>query len=431
VTPKDCAKCHAREYGEFARSHHARAGEILASLDNVLAERAAGMPGNIADASNGCWQCHGSIVRFQRDAKGAVLRDSDTGAPRLLAPTWPNTGIGRINPDGSKGSCSACHPRHSFEAKVARSPESCGKCHLGPDHPQAEIYAESKHGIAFAAYRSRMALDKEGDWVLGKDYSAAPTCATCHISSYETPEGEVTANNHDVGRRISWTLRPAVSVRINRVLFDDGFKEDYPETRVTPKPGGSMETVENVMEQGTLVPKKVTRKVAEVMAWPQRRAEMQGVCLSCHGPSHVDGFYAQFDDLVAVYNEKFAKPAQKLMDSLLSDKVLKPNAPFEQEVQWTFYELWHHQGRRARHGASMMGPDFTHWHGMYEVAKSFYLDFLPQTVEAAAAKGPAMKKKYQDEVKRILARDEHIWRRGLSPEEAARLRDSYREKYGP
>jgi hypothetical protein len=145
----------------------------------------------------------------------------------------------------------------------------------------------------------------------------------------------------------------------------------------------------------------------------------------------VDGFYAQFDDLVAVYNEKFAKPAQKLMDSLLSDKVLKPNAPFEQEVQWTFYELWHHQGRRARHGASMMGPDFTHWHGMYEVAKSFYLDFLPQTVEAAAAKGPAMKKKYQDEVKRILARDEHIWRRGLSPEEAARLRDSYREKYGP
>src|SRR5208283_656739 len=45
VTPKTCAKCHAREYEEFSRSHHARAGEILASLDNVLAERAAGMPG--------------------------------------------------------------------------------------------------------------------------------------------------------------------------------------------------------------------------------------------------------------------------------------------------------------------------------------------------------------------------------------------------
>ncbi len=430
VTPLDCAKCHAREQAEFARSHHARAGEILASLDNVLAERAAGMPGNIADASNGCWQCHGSIVRFQRDAKGAVLRDSQSGAPKLLASTWPNTGIGRLNPDGSRGSCSACHPRHSFEAKVARSPESCGKCHLGPDHPQAEIYAESKHGIAFAANRSRMALDKEGGWVLGKDYSAAPTCSTCHISSYATSEGDVIANNHDVGRRISWTLRPAVSVKINRVQFDDGFKEDYPETRALPKPGGSMETLENVLEKGTLVQRKVTRKVSEVMAWPARRAEMRGVCLSCHGPSHVDDFYAQFDDLVTVYNEKFAKPAQKLMDELLADKVLKANAPFEHDLQWTFYEMWHHQGRRARHGASMMGPDYTHWHGMYEVAKSFYLDFLPQVVDTAATRGPALKKKYETEVNGLLARDEHIWKRGLSPEEAARLRDSYREKYG-
>jgi len=28
--------------------------------------------------------------------------------------TWPNTGIGRVNPDGSAGSCSACHTRHRF-----------------------------------------------------------------------------------------------------------------------------------------------------------------------------------------------------------------------------------------------------------------------------------------------------------------------------
>ncbi|MDP2989466.1 MAG: multiheme c-type cytochrome, partial [Kiritimatiellota bacterium] len=56
VTPRDCAQCHETEFKQFDRSHHARAGEILASLDNVLAERAAGMPGNNADAVNGCWQ---------------------------------------------------------------------------------------------------------------------------------------------------------------------------------------------------------------------------------------------------------------------------------------------------------------------------------------------------------------------------------------
>jgi hypothetical protein len=430
VTPKDCARCHEREYQEFSRSHHARAGEILASLDNVLAEKAAGMPGNIADAANGCWQCHGSIVRFQRDGKGEIARNPSTGEPKVLPSTWPNSGIGRINPDGTKGSCNACHSRHAFEAKVARSPENCGKCHLGPDHPQAEIYAESKHGIAFAANRDRMALDKERSWVLGKDYSAAPTCTTCHIGSYLTQEGEVAANNHDVGRRISWTLRPVVSTRLNRVLFKDGFKEDYPETRQIPKPGGTMETVENVLERGSLVTKKIDRTVAEVTTWENRRAEMRGVCLNCHSFTHVDNFYSSFDDLVTLYNEKFAKPAQALMNDLLADKVLDPNAPFDKEVQWIFYELWHHEGRRARHGASMMGPDYTHWHGMYEVSKHFYIEFLPAVLNAAAAKSPLLKKKYEQKVNDILNRAENIWKRGLSPEEAARLRDSYKERYG-
>src|SRR3989338_5876880 len=42
VTPKDCAQCHSQEYEQFSRSYHAAAGEIINSLDNVLAERAAG-----------------------------------------------------------------------------------------------------------------------------------------------------------------------------------------------------------------------------------------------------------------------------------------------------------------------------------------------------------------------------------------------------
>ena len=239
------------------------------------------------------------------------------------------------------------------------------------------------------------------------------------------------ANNHDVGQRISWTLRPAISAKISRVLFDDGFKEDYTEARAIPKPGGIMETVENVFEKGVLVAKKVARKVSKVFGWQDRRAHMQGVCLNCHGSSHVEGFYAQYDDLVILSNDKFARPAQQLMDELLADKVLNPSAPFEHTVQWTFYELWHHQGRRARMGAAMMGPDYTHWNGMYEVAKSFYLEFLPQVVDTAAMKSPALKAKYEKKVRDILARDENIWIRGVSPKEAARLRESYKEKYGP
>ena len=32
----------------------------------------------------------------------------------------------------------------------------------------------------------------------------------------------------------------------------------------------------------------------------------------------------------------------------------------------------------------MMGPDYTHWHGMYEVSKHYYTEFLPAVIEAAA-----------------------------------------------
>lgn len=429
VTPKDCAKCHELEYEQFSRSHHAKAGQILASLDNVLAEKVAGMPSNNADAVNGCWQCHGSMIKFKRDKDGKVLRSPPENKPIIDPLTWPNSGMGRMNPDGSQGSCHACHSRHSFEVKLSRSPENCGKCHMGPDHPQIEIYNESKHGIAFYANRDKMALDKEGEWVLGRDYSAAPTCATCHISAYMTPEGVAKANTHDVGERISWTLRPAVSKKQNLVVFADGEKENYTEDRPLPKIGEVIETTEKIVENETLVLKLVKRKVERIISWEERRTDMKGACLNCHSSTFVNNFYTQFDDLVALYNDKFAKPAGKIMADLAADSVLRPNAPFEHEVQWTYWELWHHEGRRARQGASMMGPDYTHWHGMYEVSKHYYTKFLPEVIQAAATKGPAMKEKYERVVARILTQDEHIWLKGLSAKEAEELRKAYKSRY--
>jgi hypothetical protein len=253
VTPLDCARCHQKEFDEFTRSHHARAGEILASLDNVLAEKVAGTPTNKADAINGCWQCHGSIVRFERDGGGQIRRIGTEQRPAIHPDTWPNSGMGRLNPDGSKGSCHACHSRHEFDAKLSRGPENCGKCHMGPDHPQIEIYNESKHGIAFYANRDRMALDKDGEWILGRDYAAAPTCATCHISGFVTPTGTVTGNSHDVGERISWTLRPIISTKLNLVRFEDGTQEDYPDTRALPALGATVDTTEYRVENERLV----------------------------------------------------------------------------------------------------------------------------------------------------------------------------------
>lgn len=426
VTPKDCSRCHGSEHDQFTRSHHARAGEILASLDNILAEKVAGMPGNKADAVNGCWQCHGSIVRFRRGEDGGILRGAE-GRPLIDPETWPNSGMGRLNPDGSKGSCHACHSRHAFEAKLARNPENCGKCHMGPDHPQIEIYNESKHGIAFQANRSDMALE-QSEWILGRNYSAAPTCASCHISAYMA-QGEVVAGNtHDVGERISWTLRPVVSTKINLVRYEDGTQDDYPDTRPVPRPGDVVDAVEHYVENGALRQRTERKKVSAVVTWQQRREAMKGVCRNCHGDSYVDNFYEQFDSLVALYNDKFAKPAKKIMDELYEDGLLDRKVLFAEDVEWTFWELWHHEGRRARHGASMMGPDYTHWHGMYEVSKHFYEKFLPEVTELAERKGRG--KRWKEKIAALLARPEHAWLKGLTAEEAAALQKGYEERYG-
>ncbi len=78
----------------------------------------------------------------------------------------------------------------------------------------------------------------------------------------------------------------------------------------------------------------------------------------------------------------------------------------------------------------MMGPDYTHWHGMYEVAKHFYEKFLPAVIETAGQKSPELKKKYEEKVAALLAQPEHLWRKGLKPEEAEALRKSYKERYG-
>ena len=64
-----------------------------------------------------------------------------------------------------------------------------------------------------------------------------------------------------------------------------------------------------------------------------------------------------------------------------SDKPLLKPVQFSNPIDFTWYEIWHHEGRRARHGVSMMGPDYTHWHGTYEVAKHFYSHYVPELEE--------------------------------------------------
>ena len=418
VTPMDCGRCHAEETKEFMASHHAKAGNILASLDNFLADTVEGskMPFNphsptpgmtvekvngMSSVNVGCKQCHGGKVALQAidgslitvdqlkpDAQGhptalnvvKQIKYDASHKPILDSSGWPNTGIGRLNLDGSRGSCSACHSRHDFSPRRARQPENCSKCHLGPDHPQKEIYDESKHGVAFRDLKDHMNLDAP-KWVLGEDYSQAPTCATCHMSANTRNGRKVT---HDPGHRISWTNRPPVSLLLDTDANGEVVKETDPEKR----------------------------KALVVEDWHTKRARMVQVCTHCHTENYVNAFYQQYDEFVINYNEKFAKPGLKIMSALTEQKLLTKQ-DFDAHIKWTWYLLWHHEGRRARHGASMMAPDYAHWHGMFEVAQCFYEEFIPEAralCDQAEKSGKGAEanavRKVIDE---ILARPEHAW----------------------
>ncbi len=369
VSPKDCSRCHETEYEEFSASHHAQAAKILGSLDNVLAEVVEGHTEFDAQghkvtpspaAVSGCLQCHGAEVK---------VRDDGTLDPA----TWPNTGMGRLNPDGSAGSCSACHMRHNFSRAQARQPENCGRCHLGPDHPQMEIYNESKHGIAFAANRGRFVAEMSGrDWIPGVQYEQGPTCSTCHMGA--TRKLPVT---HDVGARISWTLRPPISEKIDAASLAAG--------------------------------------KTDVRRWQDRRQDMKAVCSSCHSEEWVDDWYVQYDGLVTLYNDKFARPATELFKLARSSALFSNDVNFDDKIEYTYFLLWHHEGRRARHGAAMMGPDYTQWHGMFEVAERFYHEFVPElreVIERARAEGgakAAAAEKVQAKLDQVLNSPMHKW----------------------
>ncbi len=305
VSPKDCSRCHPSEAAEYARSKHANTLEIIWKIDPWLNH---GM-NNDVERTTGCFYCHGTVVKMV-DGK-------------LDEKTWPNVGVGRINPDGSKGSCSSCHTRHLFSVAEARKPEACGQCHLGPDHPQIEIYEESKHGAIYSAQGHTWNWDAApGTWTAGVDYRA-PTCAVCHMSGVKD-----VPTTHDVTERLAWETQAPLTIR----------PADF-------KPW----------------PAKTD--------WRTERAKMKKVCSPCHSKQWTDGHFASFDAAVKNYDENYYKPMKKLVDQVYAKKLLSKEKPLDEKLEIDMYELWHHEGRRARFGAAMMAPDYAWWHGFYELKK--------------------------------------------------------------
>jgi hypothetical protein len=223
--------------------------------------------------------------------------------------------IGRPNQaDGTIGNCTSCHARHVSSVALARLPETCGSCHQGPDHAQLEIYHESKHGVLFNAQRGSMRLDAKPDKLTAADMPV-PTCATCHMSGLEGGGNDKVRPTHDTSERLSYFLFAAVSDR---------------------------------------------RPNAEA-----GERNMRSVCTKCHTNPRILTFYKEARGVVLSTN-KIVNEAKGIMDGLRKEKLLT-DKPFDEPIEFLYFDLWHYGGRTAKHGAYMGGADFVQWHGYYEV----------------------------------------------------------------
>jgi len=295
-TAARCEQCHEVEVAEYMNSRHS-------------------IPAYVAYAGTGDLSAE-LLAQYQQIPEGSYAPDKSRNAlyelegpavTRFACEGCHNIGLPRA--DGSVGECQSCHLRHEFSLEQARKPETCNACHIGPDHPQWEIYQESPHGIAYATGGDDWNWEADPGTLSPVDIPAA-TCATCHFSGFGTA-----GTTHDVGDRLSWYLFAPVSKR---------------------RPN-----------------------------WEENIEEMQGVCIACHNENFIDEFYTAADKSTVAVNA-WVLESDAIVQPLKEAGLLSPK-PFDEPIDYTYFELWHHWGRTAKFGTWMQGPDYVQWHGAYEV----------------------------------------------------------------
>ena len=239
----------SRKRDEFAHSHHAKAGNILASLDNFLAETVEGSrvpfnphsptPGKDRRRWSTAWPASTPAASSATAAKSPCkrtdggmitvddLKPDDQTASRRIVEAVAQDQTRRQRPAALSRQHLAQHGHRPAESRrlaglllglplaarfLAAPRPPAGELRQVPPRPRSSAEGDlrriqARRGLT-AICKDHMNLDAK-KWVLGKDYSQAPTCATCHMSANTRNGGKVT---HDPGERISWTNRPPVSL---------------------------------------------------------------------------------------------------------------------------------------------------------------------------------------------------------------------------
>jgi hydroxylamine dehydrogenase len=297
-SPGICRECHAAEVAQFEQSRHGLPAYVAVAGAEVLSEEHLAQYLKITEGQPNPDRARNAIAAIEGDV---LTRFTCYGCHN----------IGRPHEDGSAGECQQCHLRHEFSIEQARKPETCNACHIGPDHPQFEIYMESPHGIAYSTGSDDWNWDAEAGTMDVLDFPA-PTCATCHFSGFGG-----TGTTHDVGDRLTWFLFAPVSER---------------------RP-----------------------------SWTDNQVRMQSVCQECHNNNFIDDFYTAADAATERVNE-WVREENEILAELKTAEALTAEA-FDQSIDFVIFDLWHHWGRTTKFGVWMQGPDYAQWHGAYELLR--------------------------------------------------------------
>ncbi len=351
VSPDDCATCHAVEREQFANNIMAMAHKNLAAntlyqdlqrtilgATSVKKGRVHFAPANNLTRADACFYCHGTKLELA----GTETRDTDAGELTFpIIKGWPNQGVGRVNLDGSRGACSACHTRHQFSIEMARKPYTCKECHVGPDVPAFKVYSASKHGNIFAALNTQWNFSNV-PWTAGADFTA-PTCATCHISLVVNSEGDViNQRTHQMSDRLGW--------RIFGLIYAHPQPKSPDTTVIRNKTGLPLPTcLGGTPAQAFLISPEEIKN---------RRRTMQQTCLTCHGTSWVQGYFKRLDNTIAASNATVHTATQLIQTMWKKGYAQGPSdggSLFDEYIERRWSDAWLLYANNVRFVAAMAG----------------------------------------------------------------------------
>ncbi len=356
VTPEDCATCHPVERREYDQNLMAHAYgnlknnavyQALADSVNDLQSFSGGSisysRANDATEADSCLFCHGTYVKRQ----GTVEKQTDFGEMSFpVLSGWPNQGVGRINPDGSKGACTACHPRHQFSMAVARKPYACAECHKGPDVPAYPVYSVSKHGNIFSSFAQSSSWDFEAvPWTVGKDFTS-PTCAACHVSLLISKDGSLVAKRtHRMNDRLYQRLLGLIYAHPHPMS---------PDTAIIRNKGGLPLPTELTGEpaSGYLIDKDEQQR---------RKEGMQQVCLACHSNGWVKGHFDRLENTIQTTNAMTLTATQILLsawDAGIARGLAQKDSLFNEAIEKMWVEQWLFYANSTRLASAMAGADY-------------------------------------------------------------------------